>query len=58
VSDAQAGLERYFDFYNTERFHSSLGDRTPSEVYFKEQSQNNAMEDTVADAPYTPLIFA
>jgi len=57
VSEAQAGLERYFDFYNTERFHSSLGDRTPYEVYFKERYQNNAMEDTTPDAPYTPLIF-
>lgn len=27
------GLERYFRFYNGERPHQSLGDRTPAEVY-------------------------
>ena len=29
-----AGLTRYFIFYNEERFHQSLGYRTPAEVYF------------------------
>jgi putative transposase len=33
VSDAQAGLQEYFDLYNTERLHQSLGYRTPWEVY-------------------------
>ena len=28
-------LKRYFDFYNTERPHQSLGYRTPSEAYFE-----------------------
>ena len=27
------GLERYFRFYNTERRHQALGDRTPKEVH-------------------------
>jgi putative transposase len=27
------GLTRYFTFYNNERFHQSLGYRTPVEVY-------------------------
>jgi len=26
-------LDQYFEFYNTERSHSSLGDRTPAEIY-------------------------
>lgn len=39
VEEAQKGLEGYFDFYNNERFHSSLNDRTPAEVYFQKQSQ-------------------
>jgi len=36
VSDARRNLEKYFQFYNTERLHESLGYRTPYEVYFKE----------------------
>lgn len=34
VEDAQVGIGRYFDFYNGERFHQSLGYRTPREVHF------------------------
>jgi len=30
-----AGLHHYFKFYNTDRPHQSLHDRTPAEVYFK-----------------------
>jgi putative transposase len=36
---ARLGLNRYFDFYNFERSHQSLGYRTPAEVYFGDQSQ-------------------
>jgi len=35
VGEAKEGLSRYFEFYNNERIHSSLGDLTPQEVYFK-----------------------
>lgn len=38
VSDARRHLERYFQLYNNERLHESLGYRTPYEVYFKEQA--------------------
>ena len=31
----EAGLERYFNFYNAERTHKSLGYCTPAEVYLK-----------------------
>ena len=31
----EAGLHAYFDFYRQERPHSSLGYRTPAEVYFR-----------------------
>jgi putative transposase len=34
VSDARAGIARYFTRYNTERPHSSLADHTPDEAYF------------------------
>jgi len=29
------GLKKYFDFYNTQRYHQALGYKTPYEVYFK-----------------------
>jgi len=34
VPDLITGLTRYFTFYNQERFHQSLGYRTPAEVHF------------------------
>ncbi len=33
LRDARAGLERYFDYYNGERRHSSLCKQTPDAVY-------------------------
>lgn len=33
VRDAREGLRRYFQFYNTERLHQSLGYKTPQVVY-------------------------
>lgn len=35
---ASMGISSYFNFYNTERLHQSLGYRTPQEVYFKRNS--------------------
>jgi putative transposase len=32
--EAQQGLEWYFNFYNLERIHTSLGKKVPNEVYF------------------------
>ena len=34
VPEARAGIARYFDFYNSVRPHSSLGRRTPDQLYF------------------------
>jgi putative transposase len=34
-AEAQAGLDKYFKFYNTIRLHSSLNDQTPEQIYFK-----------------------
>lgn len=33
VPETRTGLGRYFNFYNRERFHSSLGYKTPQAVY-------------------------
>lgn len=41
LSDARAGLERYFGYYNSTRRHSRLGDRTPDAVY--RDSMNNLL---------------
>ena len=38
VRDFSRGLQKYLRFYNTERLHSSLGYRTPEEVYFENRS--------------------
>lgn len=39
--EAYDALEKYFEYYNNERRHSSLSKRTPSEVYFRERNKNN-----------------
>ena len=33
-AELRQGLKNWFSFYNQERFHQSLGDKTPDEVYF------------------------
>ena len=33
VPELIGGLERYFPFYNTERFHQSLDNRKPIQLY-------------------------
>lgn len=38
VAEARARLAEYFRFYNEERFHVTLGYRTPHEVYFGTRS--------------------
>ena len=34
VQEAKDGIKVYFDYYNNERPHHSLGKKTPAEVYF------------------------
>jgi transposase InsO family protein len=34
VPELRSGLKRYFEFYNQERLHQSLGYKTPREVHF------------------------
>ena len=40
LEELQAVLKRYYDFYNKERLHSSLGYKSP-EAYLKEYLNNN-----------------
>ena len=42
VSDVKAGLNRYFNFYNSRRPHSSLDGQTPDQVYFRTLPQIKA----------------
>lgn len=42
VSAARAGIDRYFQFYNTHRPHSSLAGQTPDQVYFQQPPQFQA----------------
>ena len=37
ISDSRMGIGKYFDLYNQRRPHSSLGRRTPDDVYFSQQ---------------------
>lgn len=34
MPELKASVERYYQFYNSERFHQSLEYRTPDEVYY------------------------
>ena len=42
VSEARQGLQRYFEFYNQRRPHSSLDGQTPDAVYFNSLPINRA----------------
>lgn len=39
IKEARNGLTKYFDFYNNKRFHSSLNDLAPAQVYFQSQKK-------------------
>lgn len=40
IQEARIGILKFTHFYNTERFHSSLNNKTPDEIYF-----NNELSD-------------
>ncbi|GJL55934.1 MAG: transposase [Nitrospirales bacterium] len=42
VPAARTGIDRYFQFYNSRRPHSSLAERTPDQVYFQQLPQLQA----------------
>jgi putative transposase len=39
VTEARAGIASYFQFYNHQRLHQSLGYRTPAALYLVRGSQ-------------------
>ena len=48
VSEARAGIGRYFAFYNSRRPHSSLGGMTPDEFYARLLPEDRAAQFTAA----------
>ena len=44
VPELERGLKAYFEFYNGERLHQSLGYRTPAEVYRAGRREEPAKE--------------
>jgi len=38
VKELRKGIDRFFKFYNTERFHQSLNYKTPDDMYFQSAS--------------------
>lgn len=43
MEELKRGLQKYFQFYNTERFHQSLEYQTPDEMYASFQVQNRCL---------------
>lgn len=43
VRDAKDSIQTYFDFYNNERPHQSLGYKTPSEVYYGDKGKHTGL---------------
>ncbi len=54
LSEARAGLERYFGYYNGERRHSRLGKQTPNAVYGEATSNSERSNLPVSARAVTP----
>jgi len=57
MQEARKGLEKYFEFYNNERFHQSLSYRTPRQAHFtgrqdNDQEQSSKREMNLNENPY------
>lgn len=42
IQEVKNGLKRYFEFYNTRRYHQTLDNETPAMVYFSSLTQEQA----------------
>jgi putative transposase len=42
VEDLISGPRKYFRYYNYERSHQSLGDKTPAEIHWGRESHSKA----------------
>lgn len=57
--EAYLGLKRYFKFYNIERFHQSLGGKTPYEVYcFGSKKEPEKSKEKWTQAAEKPPYFS
>jgi putative transposase len=56
VREARDSLADYLKFYNTERFHTSLGNRTPYEIYPGEQNAHEPWRGSAPGSPYSTSI--
>ena len=46
---ARLGINKFINFYNTNRLHSSLSYKTPDELYYNILTKNNSLKNTVDD---------
>ena len=58
VQDAKDGIRIYFEYYNNERQHQSLGYRTPAEVYFSGILKQTDLSKSRIKPSATKLNFA
>jgi len=58
VREVRSALDEYFKFYNTERFHSSLGNRTPYEIYTEGRSVHEPRKGSGLDHLIQPQVLS
>lgn len=51
VKEARKGIGRYFDFYNNERLHQSLGYRCPREVFYTNSESKGCSQTFISRQP-------
>ena len=56
VFAAKAGINRYINFYNAERPHSSLGKKTPNEAYAGFKTITTTMPQLGCDTSATSIV--
>jgi putative transposase len=51
VNELKSAIDTYIKFYNNERWHQSLGYKTPAEVYYNSQKEPMHMMDNASALP-------